>query len=113
LGRALERDDVDDDEPIERRSGLGGLGASNATAHRAIRAGAIRRLGDTEMNRQKSATQLIREVPVAARKRLSDAAAKHESFARRDINIEFFVREVHESSLAGLTAAFALQAKVP
>jgi hypothetical protein len=41
------------------------------------------------MNGEQSATKLIREVPVPARKRLSDVTAENESLARGDIDIEF------------------------
>ena len=111
---ALGLDETENSEPIENGGGFAGFGASTAAAIGTIGARAIRSFGDAEMNGEKCATKLIGEVPIAARKRRSDRVPENESFARSDIDIETFVREVHEWLLGGLAAVFCdPQAKAP
>ena len=113
-GRARGIDDADGHEAVERRGGLAGLGAGDAAACRAIGAGAIRGLGDAEMNREQRPTKLVGEVPVAAWKGASDRVTENEGLARSDIDIELFVREVQEGSLPALRAGSCpFPAKVP
>ncbi len=82
LTRTRRVDDTDRCETIQRRRRFGGFSARDATAHRAIGSTAIRRFGNAEMNREKRATKLISEVPVAPRKRSTNRIAENESSLR-------------------------------